>query len=190
MTLLDPVGPDRKPVLADASFSELLQNTTSGTVCKFAPLPIVRYFPAMPVLRNPQWEKFANQIAKGETQMVAYERAGYPRHHGNANRLAQRPEVQARVAEILEKAANRANITVDRVVQEIGDVAFEEMGLVGVGNKLKALELLGRWLGIFQDNLNVTSSSDLANRMREAQRRMREKRRPPMIEGSIATPAE
>ena len=127
----------------------------------------------MPLLKNKNWELFAQQIAKGEIAVVAYEKAGYSRNIGNATRLQARSEIARRVAELQANAARRSEITVQRVVEGIGSIAFNEAGDVSYAMQLKGYELLGRYLSIFQDNLNVSTSSDLAQRMREAQQRIR-----------------
>lgn len=130
----------------------------------------------MPVLQKPRWEIFAQQVAKGETTIVAYEKAGYNRNIGNASRLAKQQLIIQRVQEIHANAARRADISVQRVVEGIGSIAFNEDGTVSHTNQLRGYELLGRYLSIFQDNLNVTTTSDLAQRMRDAQKRLRELR--------------
>lgn len=143
----------------------------------------------VPALKKQAWERFAVEVAKGATLAVAYEAAGYPPHASNARRLRDRPEVAARITELRERAGKRSEITVQRVVEAIGDIAFnDDAKEVSVQNRLRGLELLGRYLAIFQDNLAVNTSSDLANRMRQAQERMRAMRNvtPPTIEGELA----
>lgn len=66
----------------------------------------------MPALKNAKHERFAQELAKGETADAAYENAGYSPNRGNATRLKANESVAARVAEIQGKAAARAEITV------------------------------------------------------------------------------
>ena len=54
----------------------------------------------MPVLQNPRHEAFARARAKGALLEDAYEDAGLIPGHGHASRLALRPEVVERVAEL------------------------------------------------------------------------------------------
>jgi phage terminase small subunit len=54
----------------------------------------------MPALPNFRQEAFAQARAKGERLEDAYEDAGYTPARGNASRLAARPEVADRIAEI------------------------------------------------------------------------------------------
>lgn len=80
----------------------------------------------MPTLDNPKHELFAQRLARGESQADAYAAAGYQPSEPHASRLASHGKVQARVAEILGRAAERAEISVasltDRLVR-IADIA-------------------------------------------------------------------
>lgn len=81
----------------------------------------------MPVLAKPKWEKFAQELAKGETAVDAYEAAGYVRDDGNANRLASNPEVQARVKELLQIAAGKTGVSIERIIDELAKIGFANM---------------------------------------------------------------
>lgn len=59
----------------------------------------------MPVLDNPQYERFAQARANGAMPSDAYEIAGFKRHSGNAHRLSVNKSIIARINEILAKAA-------------------------------------------------------------------------------------
>ena len=54
----------------------------------------------MPTLRNPRYEAFAQARAKGALLIDAYESAGFVRHRGHPSRLAWKPEVAERIAEL------------------------------------------------------------------------------------------
>jgi hypothetical protein len=54
----------------------------------------------MPRLRNRKHELAAQALAEGKSRADAMVAAGYPPHRGNQNRLAQHPDVVARVEEI------------------------------------------------------------------------------------------
>ena len=66
----------------------------------------------MPKLENARHELFAQALAKGETATAAYAAAGFEPNDGNASRLKGNDRIEARVSEILERAATRAEITV------------------------------------------------------------------------------
>lgn len=54
----------------------------------------------MPAHRNPKMEAFANNLARGMKQGIAYEKAGYARNAGAASRQSKDPAIVDRVAEI------------------------------------------------------------------------------------------
>ena len=77
----------------------------------------------MPVLSNPKHERFAQELAKGETATDAYVTAGYAFNDGNAIRLKGNERIEARVAEILSRAATRTEITVADITKRLLDIA-------------------------------------------------------------------
>lgn len=77
----------------------------------------------MPALSNPKHERFAQALAKGETADAAYVLAGYEENRGNATRLKANESIEARVAEILERAATRAEITVASISDRLLKIA-------------------------------------------------------------------
>lgn len=81
----------------------------------------------MPVLTNIRHELFAQAIAKGESFVVAYEQAGFKRHDGNAARLRVDEKVSSRVAELLKDSALNTGVTIERVTQEIANIAFLDL---------------------------------------------------------------
>lgn len=54
----------------------------------------------MSPLRNWQHEKAAQALAAGKSRDEAYTSAGYTHNRGNANRMAERPDIVERVAEL------------------------------------------------------------------------------------------
>ena len=79
----------------------------------------------MAVLDNPKHERFAQELAKGKTATEAYVLAGYKDNDGNASKLASK--VQDRVKEITGKAAERAGVTIERVLNELALIGFSNM---------------------------------------------------------------
>lgn len=77
----------------------------------------------MPALSNPKHERFAQALAKGETAVAAYEQAGYRPDRGAASRLSANVSIERRVAEILDKAAERAEISVASVTTRLLAIA-------------------------------------------------------------------
>jgi len=89
---------------------------------------------AMPTLRNPRHERFAQLLASGEYATDAYEKAGYSRDAGNASYLAKTEEITNRVQEITAAAfakerkaaavaAERAAVTVESLMRECEEAA-------------------------------------------------------------------
>lgn len=73
----------------------------------------------MPALTNAKHERFAQELARGASQAEAYVAAGYKHHEPNASRLRSNDKVQARVAEILERGAIRAEVSVATLTADL-----------------------------------------------------------------------
>lgn len=72
----------------------------------------------MPVLSNPRHERFAQEVAKGNSATQAFIRAGYSANRGNATRLNANESVQRRVSELKDRAALKTEITVASLLAE------------------------------------------------------------------------
>lgn len=81
----------------------------------------------MAVLKNAKHERFAQGMAKGMTADEAYEAAGYKPDRGNASRLTANDSIKIRVTEILGRGAERAAITEEMVLRELGKIAFADI---------------------------------------------------------------
>lgn len=77
----------------------------------------------MPTISNAKHERFAQELAKGKTADEAYQEAGYKPDRGNASRLTANDSIRARVAEILGKAAIRAELTVAGITDKLLAIA-------------------------------------------------------------------
>lgn len=80
----------------------------------------------MGILRNLQHECAAQARAKGSSEVDAYAKAGYKSCDANAARLFKRKDVKARVDELMNRAVARTEITVERVLREMGCIAFAD----------------------------------------------------------------
>lgn len=129
----------------------------------------------MPVLDNARHERFAQEVAKGKSAAEAYQAAGYNADDKSAEtagpRLLRNVQVQARVDEILGRAAARVEIdrawVLDRLVQnveramQVEEVKDPKGGGTGEfryeGNVAnKALELIGKELSMFKLQTELT----------------------------------
>lgn len=81
----------------------------------------------MPVLKNSRHERFAQALAAGETADSAYVTAGFKANRGNAATLKAKQSIEARVAEIQGKSAERAEISIERVLRELALIGFSNM---------------------------------------------------------------
>ena len=89
----------------------------------------------MPVLRNPRYEIFAQEMAKAKTATAAMATAGYsdPR---NSTRLTKNDEIRRRIEELKERGAARAEVSVASLLSELEEarlLALEARSGVGSG---------------------------------------------------------
>lgn len=119
--------------------------------------------------------KFVEEIGKGGSQSNAYRKAYDTSQMApkmiweEASRLRRHPKVAARIVELeAEKEARRrmqALSREDRVLQELEKIAFGDGPASG---RLKALELLGKHVGLFKPNevpIVERSVEDISNQL-------------------------
>lgn len=126
----------------------------------------------MPALQNARHERFAQELAKGKSASEAYVAAGYGESRSAACRLSTNVNVVARLSELTERAADRAVIDKAWVLERLRQNAETCMALDFVRKPdgtpttavthnpaaaNKALELLGKELGMFKDQHELTS---------------------------------
>jgi phage terminase small subunit len=63
----------------------------------------------VPTLRNPRHERFAHELAAGQTADAAYVLAGYRENRSNAARLNANREIQGRVADSVDGGGARCS---------------------------------------------------------------------------------
>lgn len=83
----------------------------------------------MPRLRNHRHELFAESMADGKSRAEAMLAAGYNYHRGNQNRLAQSPDVIARVEELRKASDHIVDIRKldrGRILIELARIACAE----------------------------------------------------------------
>jgi hypothetical protein len=66
--------------------------------------------------------KNGSKLKKGKSQAEAYANAGYEPSEPNASRLTRNEKVQARVAELQERAAIRTEVTAASLIAEAEEV--------------------------------------------------------------------
>lgn len=145
----------------------------------------------MSTLKNPRHERYAQGLASGETQDKAYKDAGYKPNSGAASRLAGNVRIVARVQEILGRAAKKAELSAQWVLEQLERVYTQAMegqpvldrygkptGAViqNLSSANRSLELIGKYEGIamFTDRSDVTLHTDpIATLMDEVDGRSR-----------------
>lgn len=107
---------------------------------------------------TPKRERFVAEYLVDLNATAAAKRAGYSEKtaYSAGQRLLKVPEVKAAIREGQEKIAGRLEVTREQVVEELAGIAFHEASdapeaELKVGNKLRALELLGKHLGMFTE---------------------------------------
>lgn len=134
----------------------------------------------MPVLGNQRHERFAQELASGKTADEAYVLAGFKANRGNASVLKSKQSISSRVEEINSKAAADVGLSKQWVIERLVENANRAMQAVEIRDKdggtgeykyegsvaNKALELLGKEIGMFKDKVehtglvNITISGD------------------------------
>ena len=110
---------------------------------------------------NIRQEMFVREYLVDLCGAAAARRAGYsPKGARNqACRLLRDPEIKEAVEAAMEERVRRIEIKQDEVIRELKTVAMaaasdENGAAVKLGSKLRALELLGKHLGIFEGKQN------------------------------------
>lgn len=106
----------------------------------------------MPKLTEKQ-KRFCEEYLIDLNATQAAIRAGYSKR--TADRIAsenlKKLEVQQHLQQLMRQRSDRTGITADEVLRELQRIAMTETEITGK-EKMKALELLGKHLGLFQNN--------------------------------------
>jgi phage terminase small subunit len=124
----------------------------------------------VPILDNPRHERFAQGLAAGKSSDEAYQEAGFKPDRGHASRLAAKGNVQARVDELLDRAAASVQVSREWVLERLIENVDRAMQVeeikkpdgTGTGEYKyegsvanRALELVGKELGMFVERKEV-----------------------------------
>lgn len=122
----------------------------------------------MAILKNQKHERFALLVAQGESGSAAY-REVYGRKgavaDANASRLLRNAKVRARIAELQQKAAEKAVLTLARKRELLREMAEGERptkraesadGPTDTYDAVKAIELDAKLAGEFKEKVEVT----------------------------------
>ncbi|KKL52662.1 hypothetical protein LCGC14_2283240, partial [marine sediment metagenome] len=121
----------------------------------------------------PRHERYAQGLAAGKVQSIAYVDAGYKPSEPHASRLASDGKISGRVQEILGRAAHKAELSAQWVLERLvrvyngsmeGQPILDRYGKP-TGDKIrnfsganKSLELIGKYegIGMFVERKDVT----------------------------------
>ncbi len=128
----------------------------------------------MPVLPNSKHELFAQARAQGQSAAAAFVSAGYAANDSNAARLNGNERVRARVEEIQAAGAERAGLTVDWVLECLRSNHEQAFSNKDGAVANKALELIGKHLGMFKDRVEHSGEVNLTGGLPALVKRVRD----------------
>ncbi len=112
---------------------------------------------------TPKQERFAAEYLVDLNATAAAKRAGYSEKtaYSTGQRLLKNVEIQEAIQTRQGELARKLEVSQERVVGELAAIAFHEASdapeaEMKVSNKLKALELLGKHLGMFTDKAEAS----------------------------------
>jgi phage terminase small subunit len=110
-----------------------------------------------PIKLTPKQERFCREYIIDMNAKQAAIRAGYSKKtsHSTGIENLKKPYLKEFIAELQKSTVEKIEITAERVLQELSSVGFCEDGSVRTNDKLKALELLGKHLSLFTDNISI-----------------------------------
>lgn len=112
----------------------------------------------MPKLTEKQ-KRFCEEYLIDLNATQAAIRAGYSKK--TANRIAaenlSKPDIQLHLQELMRQRSERTGITADFVIEQLSHIAAADTEITGK-EKIKALELLGKHLGLFSAGSDNTAA--------------------------------
>lgn len=103
-------------------------------------------------LTNKQ-QAFCREYLKDFNATQAAKRAGYSdkTSYSQGQRLLKKAEVKIEIAGLLSEIEAISTVEVAEIVAELRKLAFNRLGFLNNADKLRALELLGRYKAMFTD---------------------------------------
>ncbi len=123
----------------------------------------------MPVLANSRHEIFAQELAKGKTQVDAYTIAGFKPNDGHAARLAGDGRIIARVGELLERAAERTVCTIYDIAEQLDEDRLFARELENAGAAISATMGKAKVLGLLTEKVEHTGANGEAIKFEQVQ---------------------
>jgi phage terminase small subunit len=111
---------------------------------------------------TPKQEAFAIEYLKDKNATQAAIRAGYSAKTARsiACEMLARSDIQQFVRQRQEEALKNATVTVDGIVEQLRAIAANT--LAKDSDKIRALELIGKYLGMFTERVEMKGQIDTA----------------------------
>lgn len=108
-----------------------------------------------PTKLTPKQEKFCREYIVDLNAKQAAIRAGYAKKTAKVIACQNLTKLNVRnfIAELQQTTAKKTELTAERVLTELSNIGFSDE--VRMNDKLKALELLGKHLSLFTDNISI-----------------------------------
>lgn len=106
---------------------------------------------------TPKQRKFVQEYLKDLNATQAAIRAGYSKKTARsiANELLTKPDIRAAVQAGQKKSAERAEVSVEYVITKLRQLAEDAISDDDRTNANRSLELLGKHVGAFAENINL-----------------------------------
>lgn len=118
-------------------------------------------------LKNARHERFAQELAKGKSQVDAYQAAGYKPDRGAATRLSANVSVAARTDELKGRAAEKVVVTIENLTQRLLAIAAKGEGAkdapllsVARASIMDAAKLNGLIVDKIKHGLDLSNATD------------------------------
>lgn len=124
---------------------------------------------------NPKQQRFVQEYLKDLNGTQAAIRAGYSKKTARqiGQHLLTKVDIRAAVQAGQKKAAERAEVSVEYVITKLRKLAEDAMSDADRTNAIRSLELLGKHVGAFTENLSIRGNlSNLSDE--EIERRIQE----------------
>jgi len=111
---------------------------------------------------TPKQKKFCLKFVESGNATEAYKHSYNTKSmkdktvNNRAYELLQKGEIEGRISELKEELKERAMLSLDDVIKELSKIAMSEKV---DSYKMKALELLGKHLGLHQTNINIKNNN-------------------------------
>lgn len=125
--------------------------------------------------RNSRHDRFAREYIKDLNGTRAAIAAGYAKKTAKsaASRLLSNVNVKKLLKQLADKQAVSLDLSAEKVLTELGKTAFIKVkpSKVTPKDKIRALELLGRYLKLFVEKIEISGLDKLAESIAEARKR-------------------